>query len=114
MSKLAPPTSYRPEPSPRANFVHLTAARGSSRQRRSGPSPPNTIAERLPDEGSQALLVDGGGLDGGNGFTIASHGEDLHAVGSTAPIFPGYGGRIVISPAGTRRLARVVPDPLSA
>ena len=68
----------------------------------------------MPDDGSQALLVDGGGLDGGNGFTIASHGEDLHAVGSTAPLFPGFVGCIVIGPDGTRRLARVMPDPLTS
>jgi hypothetical protein len=36
----------------------------------------------MPDDGSQALLIDGGGIDGGNGFTIASHGDDLRAIGS--------------------------------
>ena len=66
----------------------------------------------MPDDGSQALLVDGGGIDGGNGYTVASHGEDLHAVGSVDLLFPGCIGCVVISPDGTRRLARVVPDPL--
>jgi hypothetical protein len=59
------------------------------------------------------LLINRGGIDGGNGFTIASSGEDLHAVGSTAPLSPGYVGCFVIAPDGTRRLARVVPDPLA-
>ncbi|MGH2974643.1 MAG: hypothetical protein ACRDLL_07230 [Solirubrobacterales bacterium] len=68
----------------------------------------------MPDDGSQALLIDGGGVDGGNGYTIASHGEDLHAVGSTAPLFPGYVGCIVIGADGSRRLARVMPDPLAS
>jgi hypothetical protein len=67
----------------------------------------------MPDDGSQALLIDGGGIDGGNGFTIASHGDDLHAVGSTAPLFPGTVGCVVIAPDGSRRLARVMPDPLA-
>ncbi len=68
---------------------------------------------QMPDDGSQALLMDGGGVDGGNGYTIASHGEDLHAVGSTAPLLPGYVGCIVIAPDGTRRMAGMVPDPLA-
>jgi hypothetical protein len=68
----------------------------------------------MPDDGSQALLVDGGGIDGGNGFTVVSCGEDLHAVGSTAPLFPGFVGCIVIAPDGSRRLARVMPDPLTS
>jgi hypothetical protein len=65
----------------------------------------------MPDDGS--LLVAGGGIDGGNGFTITSHGEDLHVVGSTAPLFPGYVGCVVIAPDKTRRMARVMPDPLT-
>ncbi len=65
----------------------------------------------MPDDGSQALLIDGGGIDGGNGFTITSHGDDLAAIGSTAPLFPGYVGCVVIAPDGTRRMARVMPDP---
>jgi hypothetical protein len=38
----------------------------------------------------------------------------VHAIGSTAPLFPGFVGCIVIAPDGTRRLARVVPDPLTS
>jgi hypothetical protein len=85
------------------------------------------IADRLPelgldqqsvewttlDDGHQALLVNGGGFDGGSGAFFANHGEDLHAVGSLAPIVPGYVGCIVIGPGGSRQLARVVPDPLA-
>jgi hypothetical protein len=66
----------------------------------------------MPDDGSQALCVDGGGLDGGNGFIVATHGEDLHVVGPTSPFFPGFVGCVVIGPDGSRRLARTVPDPL--
>lgn len=67
----------------------------------------------MPDDGSQALAVDGGGLDGGNGFTIASHGADLHVVGPTGPLIPGTIGCVVIRPDGSRVLARVEPDPLA-
>jgi hypothetical protein len=67
----------------------------------------------MPDDGSQALLIDGGGIDGGNGFTVASHGDDLHAVGTLAPMFPGTVGCVVIAPDGSRRLAGVVADPLA-
>jgi hypothetical protein len=84
------------------------------------------IAERVPeldfeqhaiewttlDDGHEALLVDGGGIDGGKGTLFANYGEDLHAVGSLAPIVPGCVGCIVIRPGGSRQLARVVPDPL--
>jgi hypothetical protein len=44
---------------------------------------------------------------------IASHGDDLHAIGSTAPLFPGYVGCVVTGPDGTRRMARVMPDPVA-
>jgi hypothetical protein len=85
------------------------------------------IAERVPelaldrhsvewntlDDGSEALLVDGGGIDGGDGAYFANCGEDVHAVGTLAPLVPGYVGCIVIGPDGSRRLARVVPDPLT-
>ena len=67
----------------------------------------------MPDDGSQALLVAGGGIDGGNGFIIASHGDDLHVVGPTAPLIPGCVGCVVIRPDGSRQLARVMPDPLA-
>jgi len=66
------------------------------------------------DDGHEALLVDGGGLDGGNGFYLANAGEDVHAVGSLAPIVPGFVGLIEIFPDGSRRVAQAVPDPLAA
>ena len=66
----------------------------------------------MPD-GAQALLVDGGGIDGGDGFTFANCGEDVHAVGSMAPLIAGHVGCIVIKPNGSRVLARAVPDPLA-
>jgi hypothetical protein len=68
----------------------------------------------MPDDGSQALLVDGGGIDGGNGFTFANYGEDVHAIGTLAPIVYGYIGCVVLRPDGSRVLARVVPDPLAS
>ena len=59
----------------------------------------------LPD-GNQALLVDGGRIDGGRGFFLANAGDDVHAVGPLDPIFPGYVGCIVIAaeapPNGSR------------
>ncbi len=58
------------------------------------------LAERVPDldladqrvewqtlpDGSQALLVNGGGIDGGDGVYFANAGDDVHAVGSVAPL----------------------------
>jgi hypothetical protein len=58
--------------------------------------------------------VDGGGIDGGTGTYFATAGEDVHAVGTLAPARPGYIGCIVLRPDGSRVLARVVPDPLTA
>jgi hypothetical protein len=85
------------------------------------------IAERLPelrldqheiawttlDDGSEALLVDGAGFDGGTGSFFANAGDDLHAVGSLDPIVPGCVGCIVIRPDGSRYLAKVMADPLA-
>jgi hypothetical protein len=65
------------------------------------------------DDGHEALLVNGGGIDGGAGAYFANYGEDVHAVGSLAPIIDGYIGRIVIKPDGSRYVARAVPDPLA-
>ena len=77
-------------------------------------STPHSIEwTETPDDGSQALLVVGGGIDGSNGFTIASHDADLHVVGPTSPLIPGYVGCVVIRPDRSRYLARVVPDPLA-
>jgi hypothetical protein len=66
----------------------------------------------LPD-GAPALLVNGGGIDGGDGAFFANHGEDVHVVGSLDPLVPGHVGCIVIRPDGSRYLARAVPDPLA-
>jgi hypothetical protein len=65
------------------------------------------------DDGHQALLVNGGGIDGGAGAFFANHGEDVHVVGSLDPLVPGHVGCIVIRPDGSRHLARAVPDPLA-
>ena len=84
------------------------------------------IADRIPeldlaqqsvewttlDDGAEALLVNGGGIDGGNGAYFANAGEDVHAVGSLAPIADGL-GCIVIRPDGSRYVAQVMPDPLA-
>lgn len=64
----------------------------------------------LPD-GAEALLVNGGGVDGGKGAYFANAGEDVHAVGSLAPLAPAV-GCVVIRPDGTRVLARVERHPL--
>jgi hypothetical protein len=65
------------------------------------------------DDGHEALLVNGGGIDGGSGAFFANRGEDVHAVGSMAPMVPGHVGCIVIYPDGSRELAHVEPDPLA-
>jgi hypothetical protein len=84
------------------------------------------LAERLPDvdleqqdvewhtlpHGHEALLVNGGGLDGGDGIYFANAGEDVHAVGSLQPLAPVV-GCIVIRPDGARILAHVERDPLA-
>jgi hypothetical protein len=48
----------------------------------------------------------------GSGVYFANYGDDLHAVGSLAPLAPVL-GCIVIRPDGSRVLARVVADPLA-
>ena len=84
------------------------------------------IAERIPwldldqesiewttlDDGHQALVVNGGGFDGGDGTFLVNCGEDLHAIGSLAPVAD-YVGCVVIRPDGSRWLAHAVPDPLA-
>ena len=66
----------------------------------------------MPD-GAEVLLVDGGAIDGGDGYYFDSYGDDLIAFGSLAPIVDGYIGCIVIKPDGSRYVARAVPDPLA-
>src|SRR4051794_29565694 len=63
------------------------------------------------DDGHEALLVNGGGLDGGDGAYFANAGADLHVVGSLTPIVDGYIGCIVIRPDGSHYVAQAVPDP---
>jgi hypothetical protein len=48
------------------------------------------------DDGHQALLVNGGGVDGGDGAYVANAGDDANAVGSVAAIIEGHIGCIVI------------------
>jgi SOS response associated peptidase (SRAP) len=50
-------------------------------------------------------------VDDGAFFTNA--GEDVHGVGSLAPLIPGAIGCIMIRPDGSRVLARVASDPLA-
>jgi hypothetical protein len=71
-----------------------------------------SVEWRTLDDGHEALLVNGGGLDGGNGVYFANAGEDLHAVGSLAPILDGWIGCIVIKPDGSCYVAQAMPDPL--
>ena len=82
------------------------------------------IADRLPEidlekhqvewtaleDGHEALLVDGGGIDCGKGTFFANAGDDVQAVGTLSPIVDGI-GCVVIRPDGSRQLARMVPDP---
>jgi hypothetical protein len=65
------------------------------------------------DDGHEALLVNGGGIDGGDGAFFANRGEDVHAVGSVPPLVPGQVGCVVIRPDGSRILAPEQPDPLA-
>jgi hypothetical protein len=79
------------------------------------------IAERLPDldldqhevewdefpDGGQALVLNAGEI------AFGLHADDVHAIGSLAPLIPGHIGCIVIRPDGSRYVARAVPDPLA-
>ena len=85
------------------------------------------IAERVPeldldeqsvewttmDDGAEALVVNGGGFDGGDGAYFTNYREDVHVVGIMAPLIPGAIGCVVIKPDGSRYLARVEADPLA-
>jgi hypothetical protein len=73
----------------------------------------NEVEWMTLDDGHEALLINGGGLDGSAGAYFANAGEDVHVVGSVAPLIPGQVGCIVIRPDGSRHLARAVPDPLA-
>ncbi len=70
-----------------------------------------TIEWTTLDDGAEALLIDGAGLDGGAGIYFTCAGDDVHAVGSLSPIVEGFIGCIVIRPDGSRVVARAVPDP---
>jgi hypothetical protein len=65
------------------------------------------------DDGAEALLVNGGGVDRGPGAFFVNHGNDLHAVGTMAPLIDGYVACVVVRPDGSRKLAHVEPDPLA-
>jgi hypothetical protein len=65
------------------------------------------------EDGHEALIVNGGGIDGGKGTFFAIAGDDVDPVGMLAPLVPGHVGCIVIKPDGSRYLARAVPDPLA-
>src|SRR5215213_7601320 len=73
----------------------------------------NDIEWMTLDDGHEALLVNGGGIDGGSGAYFANAGDDVHVVGSLDPTIPGHVGCVVIRSDGSRVLARAVPDPLA-
>jgi hypothetical protein len=50
----------------------------------------NEIEWRTLNDGHEALLVNGGGIDGGDGAYFANAGQDVHAVGSLAPFAAGW------------------------
>ena len=57
-------------------------------------------------DGAEALLVNGGGIDGGSGAYFANAGEDVHAVGPMAPL-ASVVDYVVIQPDGSRYIGRV-------
>jgi len=73
----------------------------------------NEVAWTTLEDGHEALLLNGGGIDGGPGAFFVNHGQDLHAVGTMAPLIEGFVGCVVIRPDGSRQLAHVEPDPLA-
>jgi hypothetical protein len=72
----------------------------------------NQVEWMTLDDGHEALLVNGG-IEGGDGAYFANAGEDLHAVGTMAPLIDGYVGCVVIRPDGSRKLAHMELDPLA-
>ena len=64
----------------------------------------NEVEWTTLDDGHEALLVNGGGFDGGTGAFFANAGEDVHVVGSMAPIAEGYVGCVVIKPVRDQRV----------
>jgi hypothetical protein len=52
------------------------------------------------DDGHEALLVNGGGIDGGADAFFVNYRDAVHAYGSLDPIVPGHVGCIVIRPDG--------------
>ena len=67
----------------------------------------------LPD-GGEALFVNLDAATGdGDGAYFACHNDELHAVGSLAPLIEGAIGLIAIKPDHTRQLVHVQPDPLA-
>ena len=48
----------------------------------------NEVEWMTHEDGHQALLLDGGGFDDCGGVFFANAGEDVHAVGSIAPLIP--------------------------
>jgi hypothetical protein len=66
---------------------------------------------KLPD-GHEALVLDGGGMDGGNGMYLANAGDDVTVIGPTAPLAAGGLACVVVDAKGGRRLGGLVRDPL--
>lgn len=58
-------------------------------------------------------MIDGGGFDGGNGYFIANAGDDLHVMGTMAPMISRAIGLVAIHADGARELVRVIEDPAS-
>src|SRR5215217_7207495 len=84
--------------------------RGLSRDRAANATDSSTAAGE--EAVHQALLVNGGGVDGGAGAYLAN-ADDVHVVGSLAPILDGWIACIVIARDGSRYVGRAVPDPLA-
>jgi hypothetical protein len=64
--------------------------------------------------GSEALLVDGGGIDGSTGYFIANApdgSDNLHVIGPTAPPMPGKIGAIAIHAASNPLASPTDPRP---
>jgi hypothetical protein len=88
--------------------------------------PLDRIAERVPEldldresiawttlpDGHEALLVNGGGIDGGSGAYFANAGDDVHVAGRWPR--PSPPRRLRRDPAGRQALpGRTVADPLA-
>jgi hypothetical protein len=69
----------------------------------------NEVEWTTLDDRHEALLVNGGGFDGGPGAFVANAGNDLHVIGTLDSIVPTTSAASWSRPDKARVVARAVP-----